>query len=68
MKHTIEILKNPLTYIDNNNKKVSVIGYCFKDETNGTIIIVYGENRRDFISKHLSGNTNELKLKYNIIS
>ena len=42
-------------------------GYAFKDVLNNTIIIAYGENRRDFIEQELLSNENSLKLQYKIL-
>ena len=67
MKHTIEKLKEPFTFIDEHKKTVSINGYAFMDECGGCIIIVYGEGRRDSMSKYLSGDTDELYIKYGII-
>ncbi len=36
-------------------KEVELQGYSFKDITGGTIIIAYGETRRDYIKKQLDG-------------
>jgi hypothetical protein len=64
MKHTIEKLKNPLIIIDDHKKVITMNGYAFMDEFGQCIIITYGENRRDLMSKYLSGNTDELHIKY----
>jgi 6-phosphogluconolactonase/glucosamine-6-phosphate isomerase/deaminase len=66
MEHTIEKLKNPLVMIE-NGKTTITNGYAFIDKCGGCIILVYGEGRRDSMSKYLSGNTDELHLKYGII-
>jgi hypothetical protein len=66
MEYTIEKLKNPLVLID-NGKELTTNGYAFIDKCDRCIIIVYGEGRRDSMSKYLSGNTDELHIKYNCI-
>jgi hypothetical protein len=68
MKHTIEKLKNPLVILDDNRKPITTNGYAFVDEYGGTIIIVYGEGRRDAMSKYLSEDGDLLNIKYKIIS
>lgn len=60
-------MKNKLEYVEGNSK-FSLNGYAFIDESGGTIIIVYGEGRRDDMSKYLSGENDPLKLKYRIIN
>lgn len=49
MKYTINIMKTTLI-IDNKKFK----GYAFIDEWEHCIIIVYGENKRNLMKKHLS--------------
>lgn len=66
MKHRIEKLKNKLEYTE-GNKLISLTGYAFIDESGNTIIIVYGENRRDDMTKYLNDEGDKLNLKYNII-
>jgi hypothetical protein len=67
MIHTIEKLKEPLTFVDDHKKTISVNGYAFMDEFGRCIIMVYGEGRRDSMSKYLSGDTDELHIKYHTI-
>lgn len=38
---------------DDNKKKRSYNGYAFMDESNHCMIIVYGENKRDLMTKYL---------------
>jgi hypothetical protein len=66
MKHTIEKLKEKLTIII-DNKPISYTGYAFIDESGHCIIIVYGESRRDDMSKYLNSDSDPLGLKYKII-
>ena len=67
MKFTIEKMKHKFEYTD-NKVFVSLDGYAFIDESGHTIIIVYGESRRDDMSKYLSSEGDPLGLKYNIIT
>ena len=66
MKHTIEKLKLKLEYTEGKTV-VSLTGYAFVDECGGTIIIVYGEGRRDAMSKYLSEDGDLLNIKYKIM-
>jgi len=66
MKHTIEKLKLKLEYTEGKTI-VSLTGYAFVDESGGTIIIVYGEGRRDGMSKYLSEDGDLLGIKYKIM-
>ena len=67
MKHTIQNLKHKLEYTEGKTV-VSQTGYAFVDESGGTIIIVYGEGRRDGMSKYLSEDGDLLGIKYKIMS
>jgi len=62
MKHTIEKMDHPLIIIDDNKKKISFNGYAFMDEFGSCTIIVYGEGRRDEMSKYLDGDDDKYKL------
>ena len=66
MKHTIQNLKHKLEYTESKTV-VSLNGYAFVDESGGTIIIVYGEGRRDGMSKYLSEDGDLLGIKYRIM-
>ena len=66
MEHTIEKLKHSVVF-EENKKDIIMNGYAFIDKCGRCIIIVYGEGRRDSMSKYLSGNTDELHIKYGII-
>jgi 6-phosphogluconolactonase/glucosamine-6-phosphate isomerase/deaminase len=66
MEHTIEKLKNQISFVE-DKKTITMNGYAFIDKCGNCIIIVYGEGRRDSMSKYLSGNTDELHIKYSII-
>ena len=66
MNHTIEKLKNKLEYTEGKSV-VSLNGYAFIDESGGCIIIVYGEGRRDAMSKYLNDPGNILNFKYKIV-
>lgn len=68
MNHTIEKMKYPLEYLDDNRKPVSMNGYAFINKSGGTIIIVYGEGRKDGMSKYLNEDGDLLNIKYKIIS
>ena len=67
MKHTIERMKNPLVILDDNRKPITTNGYAFVDECGQTIIIVYGEGRRDGMSKYLTEDGDVLHIKYKIM-
>jgi hypothetical protein len=60
MKYTIEKMKNQ--DVD------GLSAYAFLDKSGNCIIIVYGEGRRDLMSKYLDSNTDPLHLKYSIIN
>ena len=60
-------MKEPLTFMLDNRKTISTNGYAFIDEWSGTIIIVYGEGRRDDMAKYLSNDGDLLRLKYKCI-
>ena len=51
-----------------NRKTISTNGYAFIDEWGGTIIIVYGEGRRDDMAKYLTNDGDLLRLKYKCIN
>ena len=59
-------MKTPLVYVE-NKKEFSMEGYAFLDEAGGTIIIVYGEGRRDDMDKYLTNDGDLINIKYNII-
>ena len=67
MKYTIENMKQPLTFMLDAKRVISTNGYAFIDEWGGTIIIVYGEGRRDDMSKYLNNDGDLLRLKYKCI-
>jgi hypothetical protein len=67
MKHTIVKMKHKLEYVDGKSK-ISMNGYAFIDENGGTIIIVYGEGRRDDMSKYLSEDGDKIGIKYKTIT
>lgn len=61
-------MKYDIRKIENRNvDKDQMQGYSFRDECGHCIIIVYGENRRDAMIKHLEGDSNELHIKYHYI-
>jgi hypothetical protein len=60
-------MKNPLVILDDNRKPITTNGYAFIDESGHTIIIVYGEGRRDAMSKYLSEDGDLLGIKYKIM-
>ena len=68
MKFTIVNMKEPLTFMLDNRKTISTNGYAFIDEWDGTIIIVYGEGRRDDMAKYLTNDGDLLRLKYKCIN
>ena len=67
MKHSIVKMKNPLVILDDNRKPTTINGYAFIDKCGHTIIIVYGEGRRDAMSKYLSEDGDLLGIKYKIM-
>jgi len=69
MKYTVKEFNNKQRiYTDKKFKTFKELqGYVFKDEYNNTIMIVYGESRRDFICDELSSKENVLNLQYQII-
>ena len=66
MQHTIEKMP-PLEIVDEKGKLIKINGFAFIDECGSCIIIVYGEGRRDAMSKYLNSDTDPLGLKYKII-
>ncbi len=66
MQHTIEKI-SPLEILDDKGKLIKINGYVFMDECGSCIIIVYGEGRRDTMSKYLSSEGDPLKLKYRYV-
>ena len=60
-------MKHKLEYVDGKSK-ISMNGYAFIDENGGTIIIVYGEGRRDDMSKYLSEDGDKIGIKYKTIT
>jgi hypothetical protein len=67
MKYTIEKMKHPLVYLNDNRKEITTEGYAFIDECGGTIIIVYGEGRRDDMAKYLSNDGDLISIKYKVV-
>jgi len=67
MNHKIEKMP-PLEIIDDKGKLIKINGYAFMDENGSCIIIVYGEGRRDAMSKYLNSDTDPLGIKYRIIN
>ena len=67
MKFTIEKLQNKIEFIE-NGKLVSMDGYAFIDESGCCIIIVYGEGRKDGMSKYLTEDGDVLHIKYRTIN
>ena len=67
MKHSIKNMKEKLTILDDNRNPVSLNGYAFIDEHDKCIIIVYGEGRKDFMSKYLTEDGDILNIKYQCI-
>lgn len=60
MKHTIEKMK--VQDVDGQS------AYAFLDESGNCIIIVYGEGRKDSMTKYLNSDKDPLHLKYSIIN
>jgi len=53
MEYTVVKTKNKYEFVDENKKKHSYTGYAFLDEHRYCIIIVYGESKRNLVSKYL---------------
>jgi hypothetical protein len=68
MKYTIEKMKGPLSFLDDKKKEIKLNGYAFIDECGQCIIITYGEGYRDLMSKYLSGDGDQLHIKYKCIN
>lgn len=66
MKHTIENMKHKLEYTEGKSV-ISLNGYAFIDECGNCIIIVYGEGRRDAMSKYLNEKGDLLGIKYKCV-
>ena len=60
-------MNQPLRYQDENKKWVSLNGYAFIDDNGHCIMIVYGEGRRDALSKYLSEDGDVIGIKYKTI-
>jgi hypothetical protein len=60
-------MKHPMVYVE-NKKEFRMEGYAFLDEAGGTIIIVYGEGRRDDMDKYLTNDGDLINIKYKVIS
>ena len=67
MKYTIENMKQPLTFLTDDKKVISTNGYAFIDECGCTIIIVYGEGKRDGMAKYLDEDGDLLMIKYKCV-
>ena len=63
MKHTIQKLKNLMIIVE-DKKTIIMDGYAFIDECGSCIIIVYGEGRRDSMSKYLTDDGDMIHIKY----
>ena len=64
MKHTVVKMNHSLDFLNENKKEVVNNGYAFIDECGNTFIIVYGEGRRDDVSKYLNASGDKLGIKY----
>jgi hypothetical protein len=52
-------MKHVLTVFNDDRKLISLNGYAFIDENNKCFIIVYGESKRDLLSKYLNELNNK---------
>ena len=59
-------MNNKLEYTEGKSV-ISMTGYAFMDECGGCIIIVYGEGRRDAMSKYLNDIGDILNIKYKFV-
>ena len=66
MKYSIELMNHKFEFLEGKSK-TSLNGYAFIDENGGTIIIVYGEGKRDDMSKYLSEDGDKIGIKYKCI-
>lgn len=66
MQHTIEKMP-PLEIVDDKGNLIKINGYAFMDEYGSCIIIVYGEGRRDAMSKYLNSESDPLGIKYKYV-
>ena len=66
MQHTIEKMP-PLEIVDDKGNLIKINGYAFMDECKHCIIIVYGEGRRDAMSKYLNSEGDPLGIKYKYV-
>jgi hypothetical protein len=57
-------MKQPLTFLTDDKKVISTNGYAFIDECGSTIIIVYGEGKRDDMAKYLTEDGDLVNIKY----
>lgn len=53
MEHTIHKMKNKFDLYEGEKFITSLNGYAFYDKLGNCIIIVYGESKRDLLSKYL---------------
>ena len=67
MYHEIVKMKETLEFIDENKKEIKLNGYAFIDKWGHCILIVYGEGRRDIMSKYLNSDEDPLGIKYKCI-
>jgi hypothetical protein len=67
MKHTIEKMKHELVFLNAEKKEIRAFGYAFIDEHGRCFIIVYGEGRKDDMSKYLNTNGDILGIKYKCV-
>ncbi len=67
MRYSIENMKQPLTFLTDDKKVISTNGYAFLDECGNTIIIVYGEGKRDGMAKYLDEDGDLLMIKYKCV-
>jgi hypothetical protein len=52
MKYRIEKMNTQLSFVE-DKKLLKLTGYAFIDEMNKCFFIIYGENKRDMLIKHL---------------
>lgn len=65
MIHTIKKFDSKMPVLDENRKKIGESqGYVISDVKGRTIMIAYGEGRRDAISEYLNKPENKLGYHY----
>jgi len=67
MKFTIKNVAPLKTLSDDNKKVILLNGYAFIDEEGRTIMMAYGDRRKDMLAKYLSTDGDILGIKYRYV-